>query len=300
MSKNKLINVQDCQVSIKTIGDHDYISLTDMAKNFGGNDQIKNWIRTRRTVEFLGTWESINNTDFNMVEFHHVVYESGSEKFIMSPTQWVDRTGAIGIIAKSGRHGGGTFAHKDIAFEFGSYLSPQFKLYLITEFQRLKEQESNQYNIEWNVRRLLSKTNYVLHTDAIKEHIIPTSNLTKDKEWIVYANEADVLNAAIFGYTSKSWKESNPTLALRNYNMRDFASINELSVLSNLESLNSLLIKQGMPRKERFTYLKTVAKDQLVALNKVDIIKSVKKMNNETYIDAEVLKKLEDDKKLNN
>lgn len=285
MSKNKIINVQGHTISISQINDKDFISLTDLAKDFGGSDQIKNWIRTRRTVEFLGTWEVINNPNFNMVGFHHVMYESGSEKFIMSPTQWIERTNGIGIIAKSGRFGGGTIAHKDIAFEFCSWLSPQFKLYLITEFQRLKEVENNQYNLEWNVKRILSKSNYTLQTDAIKDHIIPISNYTKDKEWIVYANEVDILNVALFGCTAKAWKENNPALALKGGNLRDCASINELAVLSNIESLNSILIKKSVDKETRFKYLKDIAKEQLVSLNKVDFLKTLKYTSESVYID---------------
>jgi hypothetical protein len=215
MAKNKIINVQGHEIKISTENSWDYISLTDIAKDFGGNDQIKNWIRTRRTVEFLGTWEQMKNPNFNLVGFHRVIFESGSEKFIMSPTQWIDRTNAIGVTAKSGRFGGGTFAHKDIAFEFCSWLSPQFKLYLIEEFQRLKEIETNQYNLEWNVKRVLGKANYVLHTDAIKAHILPTLKLAKDKEWLIYASEADLINVAIWGFSAKEWRDNNSALHLK-------------------------------------------------------------------------------------
>jgi len=288
MTKNKIIQVQGQSITITQIHDFDFISLTDMAKEFGGNDQIKNWIRTRRTVEFLGTWESIYNKNFNMVEFHHVMYDSGSEKFIMSPQQWVYRTSAIGLTSKSGRYGGGTFAHKDIAFEFGSWLSPQFKIYLIKEYQRLKEIESNQYNLEWNVKRILSKANYQLHTDAIKNHILPKSNFSKQSEWAVYADEADLLNIALFGCTAKIWREANHKASLEGKNIRDMASINELTILSNLESLNSLLIKQEIEKTERFKILHETAKDQLKSLNDIDFIKSVKLISNKTVIDLKV------------
>lgn len=285
MAKSKTITVQGHEINVSKLNDADYISISDIAKDFGGNDQIKNWIRTRRTVEYLGAWESINNHNFNMVEFHHVMYESGSEKFIISPTQWVERTNAIGIVAKSGRYGGGTFAHQDIAFEFCSWLSPQFKLYLIKEFQRLKEAESNLYNIEWNVKRVLAKANYRIHTDAIKEHVIPQLNIQKDKEWIEYAKEADILNVALFGYTSKKWKEENPRLAINDYNIRDFASINELAVLANLESINSLLIKKGVSKQDRFQILKEEAEFQLKSLNEIDFVKSIKKESDSTYLE---------------
>ena len=281
MSK-KLI-VQGKEITISKFNDEDYISLSDMAKDFGGQDQIKNWIRTRATIEYLGTWEAMNNADFNMVGYHHVRMEMISERFIISPTQWAERTNAKGIIARSGRYGGGTFAHTDIAFEFGSWLSPQFKLYLYTEFQRLKKIESNSYNLEWNVKRVLSKANYTLHTNAIKDFIIPTINVAKDKEWIIYANEADLLNMAVFGYTAKTWKESNPQLALNGSNPRDHASINELAVLSSLESIHSMLIQQGMDKEQRFFYLKKMAQEQLEGLKKLDLVKSIKRESENTY-----------------
>jgi hypothetical protein len=280
----KTIKVQGHEVSFTRINDEDYISLTDMAKDFGGNDQIKNWIRTRNTIEFLGTWESINNPDFNMVGFHHVRMEMISERFIISPTQWVERTNSKGILAKSGRYGGGTIAHADIAFEFGSWLSPQFKLYLYTEFQRLKKIESNSYNLEWNVKRVLTKAHYKLHTDAIRDYIIPAMNISKDKEWIVYANEADLLNVAVFGFTAKQWKEANPSLALANANPRDYASINELAVISSLESIHSMLIQQGIDKQNRFDLLRKMATEQLENLKKLDLMKSVKRQNDTTYL----------------
>jgi hypothetical protein len=288
--KSKIIVVQGHEISFSKINDDDYISLTDMAKDFGGNDQIKNWIRTRNTIEFLGTWESMNNPDFNMVGFHHVRSEMVSERFIISPTQWVERTNAKGILAKSGRYSGGTIAHADIAFEFGSWLSPQFKLYLYTEFQRLKKIETNAYNLEWNVKRVLTKANYRLHTDAIRDFIIPIMNVAKDKEWIVYANEADLLNMAVFGYTAKAWKEANPSLALSNANPRDYASINELAVISSLESIHSILIQQGIDKENRFRLLKKMASEQLENLKKLDIMKSVKKENDSTFLGGETKK----------
>lgn len=287
---SKKLTVQGKNIELTRFNDNDYISLSDMAKDFGGNDQIKNWIRTRATIEYLGSWEAMNNSDFNMVEYHHVRMEMISERFIISPTQWAERTNAKGIIAKSGRYGGGTFAHIDIAFEFGSWLSPQFKLYLYTEFQRLKKIESNAYNLEWNVKRVLSKANYTLHTNAIKDFILPTMNVAKDREWIVYANEADLLNVAVFGYTAKAWKESNPHLALTGGNPRDYASINELAVLSSLESIHSMLIQQGLDKHSRFFYLKKMAEEQLAGLKKLDIIKSVKRATENTYPEIEASK----------
>jgi hypothetical protein len=295
MSKTNKINVDGHEISLTKINDDDYISLTDMAKDFGGNDQIKNWIRSRQTIEYLATWETMKNPDFNMVEYHQVRNEMISDRFIMSPTQWAERTNAKGIKAKSGRHGGGTFAHVDIAFEFGSWLSPQFKFYLYTEFQRLKKNESNAYNLEWNVKRVLSKSNYKLHTDAIKDFIIPTMNISKDKEWIVYANEADLLNMAVFGYTAKAWKEANTSLALSNANPRDYASINELAVLSSLESIHSMLIQQGMDKDHRFHFLKKMASEQLSALEKLDLVKAVKRQNVTSFIDGSIDNKKEAD-----
>lgn len=290
MSKSGIIKADGHEVSFTRIEDEDYISLTDMAKDFGGNDQIKNWIRTRQTIEFLGTWELMNNSDFNLVGFHQVRMEMISERFIISPTQWAERTNAKGIKAKSGRYGGGTLAHTDIAFEFGSWLSPQFKLYLYTEFQRLKKIESNTYNLEWNVKRILTKANYRLHTDAIRDYVLPSMNVAKDKEWIVYANEADLLNMAVFGYTAKAWKEANPKLALNNANPRDYASINELAVISSLESIHSMLLAQGIDKANRYRLMRSMAVEQLENLGKLDIMKAVKRQNDTTYLG-------EDDKK---
>jgi hypothetical protein len=227
-----------------------------------------------------------------MVGYHHVRMEMITDRFIISPTQWAERTNAIGIVAKSGRYHGGTFAHIDIAFEFGSWLSPQFKLYLYTEFQRLKKIESNAYNLEWNVKRILTKANYRLHTDAIRDHVIPTMNIAKDKEWIVYANEADLLNMAVFGFTAKAWKEANPSLALNNANPRDFASINELAVLSSLESIHSMLLQQGIEKADRYGLMRKMATEQLENLKKLDLLKAVKRQNDTTYLDDDEKKKL--------
>jgi len=279
MAKTKILNVQGRKISLTRIHDDDYISITDMAKDFGGNDQIKNWIRTRRTIEFLGTWESINNPDFNMVGFHQVSLDTTTERFIISPTQWVERTNAKGIIARSGRYGGGTFAHVDIAFEFGSWLSPQFKLYLYTEFQRLKKIESNNSDLEWNVKRVLTKANYKLHTNAIRDYIIPKMNIAKQKERLIYANEADLLNMALFGYTAKEWKEANPSVTLKQANPRDYATINELAVLSSLESIHSMLIQQGLDKEQRYLILAKMASEQLTNLSKLDIMGSIKKQS---------------------
>jgi hypothetical protein len=238
---NKRITIQDKIISIVTQNDEDYICLTDMVKNEDGDDHIRNWLRNRNTVEFIGLWETLHNSDFKGVEFDTFRKEAGLNSFNLTPRKWVETTNAIGIFSKSGRYGG-TYAHKDIAFEFGSWISPMFKLLLLKEFQRLKEIESNQLNIEWNVKRLLTKTNYQFHTDAIKTNIIPERHYSKEKEWLIYAEEADLLNVAIFNCTARDWRDANKEHAQTGLNIRDFASINELVVLSNLENINALMI----------------------------------------------------------
>jgi len=208
--------------------------------------------------------------------------QAGLPSFVLSPTQWIEKTNAIGIVSKSGRYGG-TYAHKDIAFEFGSAINPVFKLYLIKEYQRLKQIENNQYNLEWNVKRILSKVNYHIHTDAIKQNIIPQLNFEKNKEWIVYAEEADLLNVALFGCTAKQWREANPEPANKGINIRDFASINELAVLSNIESLNADMISNKIEKLERFNKLRQIIQYQLQILNEKDFMKALKKLSNDTY-----------------
>ena len=265
----------------------EYISLTDMAK-FRDSERsdyiIQNWMRTRNTIEFLGLWEVLNNPDFNSIEFDGFRNESGSNSFTLTPKKWIQATNSVGIFSKSGRNGG-TFAHKDIAFEFASWLSPTFKLYLITEYQRLKEIETNQYNLEWNVKRILSKTNYHIHTDAVKNYILPAKNYEKDKEWIVYAEEADLLNVALFNCTAKDWRDANPESVNNSMNIRDVASINELAILSNLETINAQMIKEKLEKKERFYKLKEISRYQLLVLNEKDFIKAIKKLNDSIYID---------------
>ena len=289
-AKIKQIIVNDISVTINMNKEDDFICLTDMAKAKEGEnrsaDIIKNWLRNRGTIEFLGTWEMMNNPNFKVVEFDHFKKEAGLPTFVLSVSQWVEQTGAIGLVSKSGRYGG-TYAHKDIAFEFGSAISPVFKLYLIKEYQLLKEIESNQFNLEWDVKRILSKANYSIHTDAIKNHIIPTLNIAKDKEWITYADEADVLNVALFGCTAKSWRQSNPELALEGKNMRDMASINQLTVLSNLEVINSELIKNKLPKTQRFQYLHRMALQQLAILDNSNAMKSLQKLSDSTFIDEQ-------------
>ena len=292
-STNNKLKVQDVEISLATIDNQDYISLTDMAK--GKNDEaraadiIKNWIRNRSTLEFLGTWEILYNPNFKVVEFDHFKKEAGLPTFTISVSNWVESTNAIGILSRKGKYGG-TYAHKDIAFEFGAAISPVFKLYLIKEYQRLKELESNQYNLEWNVKRILSKANYHIHTDAVKNYILPT--LSDLKEAFVYADEADLLNLAMFGCTAKQWKAANPERALKGENIRDIASINELAILSNIESLNASLIKHNIAKEERFKILVETIKEQRAVLDKVDYLKSIKKLSNDTYISMESNKQL--------
>ena len=271
--KNNIIVVNEISIGVSSDKNNDYICISDIARAKDGksriDDIIKNWLRNRNTLEFLGTWESIYNPDFKPVEFDGFKKEAGLHTFTLSVSEWVDKTGAIGIFVKKGKYGG-TYAHKDIAFEFASAISPVFKLYLIKEFQRLKELENN--NREWDVKRLLSKNNYIIHTDAIKNYILPNNDYYKNREWLKYAEEADILNVIIFKSTAKEWRDLNPNLSLK-YNMRDFASINELTVLSNLESHNSELIKQGKLKEERFDILSNIANYQLNILNKSDELK---------------------------
>ena len=244
-------------------GDKDYISLTDMANGKQSEsraaDIIKNWIRTRYTIEFLGTWEMIHNPNFKVVEFDHFRMHAGLPNFVMSVSEWIEKTNAIGIIVKKGRYGG-TYAFKDIAFEFGTAISVTFKLYLIEEFQRLKADEQKQ--LAWSAKRELSKINYRIHTDAIKSHLIP-EEVTKEQANIIYAEEADVLNVAMFGMTAKQWREANPELK---GNIRDYATINELICLSNMENINAVLINDGMPQGERLVKLNQIAIQQMQVL----------------------------------
>ncbi|MGO3708077.1 MAG: KilA-N domain-containing protein [Mesonia hippocampi] len=279
----KKIEVEEKLISITSVNDEDYICLTDMVRGEEGNDHIRNWMRNRNTVEFLGLWEQLYNPNFKTVEFDTFKKQAGLNSFNLTPKKWTEHTHAIGILSKSGRYGG-TYAHKDIAFEFGAWISPMFKLLLIKEFQRLKEIESNQFNLEWDVKRILSKANYTIHTDAIKKHVIPELTITKEKEWLTYVDEADVLNIALFGCTAKQWREANPELTKNNKNMRDFASINQLTVLSNLEVLNSELIKNKLSKNKRFQYLHRVALQQLAVLDDNNALKALQKLSVDTYL----------------
>lgn len=264
MAKNKIINVQGREISLLSDKTNDFISLTDMARYRDAertNYIIQNWMRTRSAIEFCGLWEQLNNPDFKSIEFDAFKNESGSNSFALTPQKWIDSTDAKGIISKSGRYGG-TFAHRDIAFEFATWISAEFKFYFIKEFQRLKSDENDRLNLEWNLQRVLSKINYRIHTDAIKEHLIPQV-LSKEKINYVYADEADMLNVALFGITAKQWRETNPNVE---GNIRDAASLEQLVVLSNMESINSVLIHQGLAQSERLKQLNNIAITQMKSL----------------------------------
>lgn len=253
MEKNIVVNVRGIPITTFKIGNEDYISLTDIARNKNPTepkDVVKNWMRSRTTIEFLGLWEQLNNPNFKGVEFDSLLFEAGSNSFTLSPSKWIANTDAKGIISKQGKSGG-TFAQKDIAFEFASWVSSGFKLYLIKEFQRLKEVENTSLKLEWNLQRTLSKVNYHIHTDAIKENLIP-KELNKSQISFAYANEADLLNVALFGITAKQWRDSNSN---SEGNIRDEATIEQLVVLSNLESINAVLIHQGLEQSNRLIQL---------------------------------------------
>ena len=254
------ISVKDTEVSVIKVRNEDYISLTDMLKAKEGEFFFSNWLRNRNTVEFLGIWERLNNPDFNYVEFDIIKSMAGLNNFRLSAKEWMERTHAVGIISKTGRYGG-TFAHKDIAFEFAMWISPEFKVYLIHEFQRLKSAEESK--LGWNARRELAKINYHIHTSAVGRHLIPPK-VTADQVRYVYASEADMLNVALFGMTARQWRESNPDL---DGNIRDYASINELICLSNMESMNSVLIEEGLPQSDRLVRLNEMAIRQMEILS---------------------------------
>jgi hypothetical protein len=262
MSKKSKINVQGTAITIINQNENDFISLTDMVKNFdGGSALIENWLKNKDTVLFLGVWEQINNPNFNSPEFEGIKNEAGRNSFYLSAKKWIETTNAIGLVASAGRYGG-TYAHKDIAFEFGSWLSPEFKLYLIKEFQRLKEDENRRLSLEWNLNRTLSKINYRIHTDAIKAHIVP-EQLSSKQAAIIYANEADVLNMALFGMTAQEWRNQNPD---KEGNIRDYATIEQLLVLANIESMNAEFIRMEMLQSQRLLKLNQIAIAQLKSL----------------------------------
>ncbi len=268
MAKNQQLQVQGIVITIQERNESDYISLTDIVSGFdGGSSLIEKWLRNKNTLEFLAIWETLNNTNFNSPEFEGIKSEAGLNRFSISAKQWIEKTGAIGIVSSAGRYGG-TYAHKDIAFEFGMWISPEFKLLLIKEFQRLKEEEAERKNLDWDVKRIVSKINYRIHTDAIKD-VLPTLNLSKDKEKWIYAEEADMLNLAVFGQTAKQWQQDNAELVLQGGNIRDYANLHQLTVISNLESINGLLLKQGLEKKDRLMILHQTAIDQLKSLNEM-------------------------------
>jgi len=264
MAKNKKIEVKGTEITIFKGDTEDFISLTDIAryKDAANMDTIiQNWLRNRNTIELLGFWEQLYNPNFKPLEFEGFRKEAGLNSFVLTPKRWIETTNAIGIISKSGRYGG-TFAHKDIAFEFASWISIEFKLYIIKEFQRLKEEETNRLKLDWNLQRTLAKVNYTIHTDAIKERLIP-EKLTVKQTSLIYASEADLLNMALFGKTAADWRAGNPDAK---GNMRDDATLEQLVVLSNLESINAVLIRQGLNQSERLTQLNQIAITQMTSL----------------------------------
>lgn len=274
MAKTNQLIVKGISISTFKIANESYISLTDIARNKNADepkDVVKNWMRSRTTIEFLGLWEQLNNPDFKGVEFDSFLFEAGSNSFTLSPSKWIETTNAKGIISKQGNNGG-TFAHQDIAFEFASWVSSGFKLYLIKEFQRLKADENDRLKLDWNLQRTLSKVNYQIHTDAIKENLIP-AKLSKQQVSFVYANEADLLNMALFGKTAKQWRDENPKAK---GNIRDEASLEQLVVLTNLESINAMLIKQKLAQSERLVQLNEMAIIQMKSLVNSKAIKKLK------------------------
>jgi len=271
MSKNKKIQVEGKEITIIFDNEKEYISLTDMLKAKDGDFFISDWLRNRNTIEYLGIWESVYNPDFNYGEFAIIKSQAGLNSYKLSVKEWTEKTNSIGLKATAGRYGG-TYAHPDIAFEFGMWISPQFKIYLVKEFQRLKNDENNRLRLDWNLQRTLSKINYHIHTDAIKENLIP-QEITKQQASFVYANEADLLNVALFGITAKDWRNINIE---KGGNIRDYATMEQLVVLSNMESINALLIRQGLSQYERLIQLNKVAITQMKSLLESNAIKKLK------------------------
>ena len=269
MSKGRTLNVKESAITVIIQNETDFISLTDMTSTFKeGSGLIGKWITNKNTLEYLGIWERINTSNFNYPEFGVIEQQAGTNRFVMSVGQWVERTQATGLIVKAGRYGG-TYAHKDIAFHFAMWLSPEFQIYLVNEFQRLKDDENRRLKLEWNLQLTLAKVNYQIHTDAIKENLIP-QEITKKQASFVYAHEADQLNVVLFGITAKEWRDINP---YKSGNIRDYASMEQLVVLSNMESINALLIRQGLPQSERLLQLNKVAITQMKSLLKSNVIK---------------------------
>ncbi|MEO7213173.1 KilA-N domain-containing protein [Mucilaginibacter sp.] len=258
------IKVEGVEINILTQNDHDYISLTDMAKSQHENIIITKWLSLKNTIEYIGEWEALYNPDFNYTDFGTIKNTAGGNNFVLSVKEWIEKTKAIGIRATAGRYGG-TYAHKDIAFHFGMWMSPRFQLLLVKEFQRLKEEETKRLNSEWDYRRFLSKANYTIHTDSIQRYVIPRITDDEKKKW-VYSTEADLLNIALFGFTAAQWRDANPKLAKQNLNVRDLSDAHELLVLSNLEGLNAILNQQGIENHNKLELLRKAAVQQLVAL----------------------------------
>lgn len=278
MENNKIIQVEGIVIGIKQIDSQKYISLTDIAKKKNPEEPrfvIINWLRNRNTLEFLGIWEKIHNPKFNRVRFDTIRLNAGLNSFTISPSKWIEETNAIGIISKSGRYDSGTYAHEDIALEFASWISAEFKLYFIKEFRRLKSEENERLKLGWDVKRELVKINYKIHTDAIKENLIPPEISSKDAK-IIYASEADVLNKAMFGRTAKEWRDQNPQ---KEGNLRDYANVSQLVVLANLEALNSEFIKDSIVQEERLIKLNKIAISQMISL--IDN-KSFKRLDNKS------------------
>ena len=274
MSKTRrsTIEVQGSAITVLSQRDEDYISLTDMAKKFGDDSLIYSWMRNRNTLEYIGIWEQIHNPDFKGGEFETFKTQAGLNSFHLTPRKWIEATAAIGFQSRAGRHGGGTYAHKDLAFEFGMWLSPEFKLYLIKEFQRLKDEENDRLKLGWNLQRTLAKINYRIHTDAIRETLIPAA-ITRQQASRVYADEADLLNVALFGQTAREWRDAHPGAE---GNVRDHAPLEQLVVLTNLESLNVVLIRQGLPQPERLRKLNEIAISQMRTLLADNNVKRLK------------------------
>ena len=271
MIRNRKIEVEGKEITIIFNKEQEYISLTDMLRAKDGDFFISDWLRNRNTVEYLGIWESVYNPNFNYGEFAIIKSQAGLNSYKLSVKEWVEKTNAIGLKATAGRYGG-TYAHPDIAFEFGMWISPKFKIYLVKEFQRLKSEENERLKLEWNLQRTLAKVNYQIHTDAIKENLIPKA-ITKQQASFVYANEADLLNVALFGITAKEWRDNNPD---NSGNIRDYATLEQLVVLSNMESINALLIRQGLSQSERLIQLNKIAISQIKSLLENNTIKKLK------------------------
>jgi len=275
MAKSKFIEVKGVSVAIVHQNNQDFISLTDIARHKDATNTdaiIQNWLRNRNTIELLGFWETMYNPDFKPLEFEGFRKQAGLNSFVLTPKKWIETTNAIGITSKSGRYGG-TFAHKDIAFEFASWISIEFKLFIIKEFQRLKDDESNRMNLQWNFQRTLAKVNYHIHTDAIRENLVP-NHITASQKNYIYANEADLLNVALFGKTAKQWRDENPE---NKGNIRDEATIEQLVILSNIESINAMLIQQQLSQSERLEKLNAIAISQMQSLVNNSRIKQLKK-----------------------